>query len=56
MIRVTIEAWERSDNPNLTYPIVTRFGIREMTKNQIECFIIGNPYYFKQQHEIRFSI
>lgn len=27
--------WERDRNPRLTYPIVTPYGIREMTRSQI---------------------
>lgn len=30
--------WEVDNNPNLTYPIVTRRGIREMDINQIRAY------------------
>lgn len=59
MIRVTIEAWHVDTNPNLTYPILVGHHIREMTREQILRFIVGNPYYQQTQqprHEIRTSI
>lgn len=59
MIHDTIEAWEKDTNPNLTYPILFRRHIREMTRAQILQYIVGNPYYQQPRrppYEIRTSI
>lgn len=55
---ITLEPWEICDDRSLTYPVITPSGIREMTKQQILLFIIGNPYYFSynRTHEIRTRI